>query len=123
MAIKKRILIVDDEPMVAEMMAIAMSNEGFDCVAVLNPKKGLALLQKEKFDLVLLDLMMPEMDGFEFLSEMKEKGMKMPVIVLSNLDDAKDIKRAKELGAKDYFVKTSAPIEKIAEKINDILSI
>lgn len=119
--VKKRILIVEDEQMLVEMMAIALSEEGFDCVGILDPRKGLEILQKEHFDLVLLDLMMPQMDGFEFLAEMRKLGIEVPVIVLSNLDEGKDMKRAKELGAIDYFVKTSAPIEKIIEKVDEIV--
>lgn len=70
-----------------------------------------------KYDLILLDMIMPKMDGFTVLQKLKENGNKIPVIVTSNLGQDEDVKRAKDLGARDYLVKSDTPLVKIVEYI------
>ena len=78
-------------------------------------------MAKEKFDLILLDLIMPVMDGFELLEKMKERGLKTPVIVLTNLGQTEDAKKAKELGAVDYFIKSNTAIADVVKHIDKVL--
>ena len=73
------------------------------------------LIKKEKFDLILLDLMLPKMDGFGVLKSMREKKDNTPVIVASNLGQEDDAQKAKSMGAKWYFVKSDTPINKIVD--------
>jgi two-component system response regulator CiaR len=73
------------------------------------------------YDLILLDLIMPELDGFGVLQGMKDKGVTTPVLVLSNLGQDEDRARASSLGAKDYFVKANTPILDIVSKVKALL--
>lgn len=97
--------------------------EGFKVSLAADGVEALSVIKKAKPDLVLLDLVLPKKDGFEVLEEMKASGdLKMiPVIVLSNLGQDEEIKRALNLGAKDYLVKTQHPINEVVEKVRDYL--
>ena len=79
------------------------------------------MMEKEKFDLMLLDLVMPIMDGFGVLEHMKKANNQIPVIVSRNLSQEADLGRAKELGAKDYFIKSDTPINDVISHIKEIL--
>lgn len=114
---QKKILVVDDEPGIIKALEIKLKLSGFNVTAVYNGIEALEALQKETFDLIVLDLMMPKMDGFTLLSKLKDKKSKTPIIVASNLGQQEDIARAKELGAKDYFVKSHTSLAQIVEHI------
>lgn len=122
MAKAKKILIVEDEKPMARALELKLTGAGFEVRVCGNGQECLDLLQKEQFDLILLDLVMPVKDGFAVLSELKEKGNKVPVIVLTNLSQVDDYKRVKELGALDLFVKSDTPIAEIVEKVKKILA-
>ena len=107
---KKKILIVEDEKAIATVFELKLAGAGFVAMSVGNGEDALALLAKDHFDLVLLDLVMPKMDGFAVLEEMKRRGLATPVIVLSNLNQEEDKKRAKDLGAREFFLKSDMPI-------------
>ncbi|MDO8493394.1 MAG: response regulator [bacterium] len=116
-----KILIADDEKPTARAMETKFNLAGFEAKAVFDGAEALEALSKDKFDLLLLDLMMPKKDGFTVLEELKKKGNKMPIVVTSNLGQAEDAKRVKELGAKDYIIKSSTPIPDIINYIKKIL--
>jgi len=118
----KRILIVEDEKPVAKAFRLKLNKAGFVTEEAGNGEEALALLLKEKFDLILLDLVMPKMDGFMVLSALKERNNQIPVIVTSNLGQEEDARRAKEAGAKDFFVKSDVPITEIVEHVKKVLS-
>ncbi len=121
---KKYILIVEDEHAIAKALQLKLQHSGFDVQVVSNGKEALALCEKKKarrFDLILLDLIMPIMNGFDFLAALKSKGVDIPVIVSSNLSQDEDIKRAKALGADDYYVKSEIPISGVVEHVQKIL--
>lgn len=117
----KKILIVDDERPIAQALFYKLQSETFNPKVASNGQEALDALNKEKFDLILLDLMMPVMDGFGVMSKMKEANITTPVIVLSNLGQESDIKKAMDMGAKNYFVKADTPIKKVIEIINQAL--
>lgn len=119
----KKVLIAEDEKPIANALFNKLKSEGFDADLVINGQEALNAIKSEKFDLILLDLMMPVMDGFGVLSKMKEEGNTTPVIILSNLGQEVDIEKAKSMGAKDYFVKADTPIKEIVKKINEALGI
>ena len=118
----KRILIIEDEKPMAHALELKLTHAGFSAQSVGNGEEGLVLLEKEKFDLVLLDLVMPKMDGFGVLEEIKKKGIKTPVMVQTNLAQEEDEKRVKALGAKEFFIKSNTPIAEIVEQIKNFLS-
>ena len=117
MAQKTKILIADDNKAIAMALDLKLQHEWFEVKVVFNGKDALAELEKEKFDLLLLDLIMPELNGFGVLESLKEKGIKMPIIVDSDLSQAEDVKKVKELGAMDFFIKSDMSVTEIVEKI------
>ncbi len=115
----KKILIVEDERALVEVLRDELARHKFDVVTAFNGEEAMEELRKEEPDFVLLDLLLPRKDGFEVLKEMKaDKDLRhIPVLVLSNLGQDDDIKKALNLGAVDYFVKTQHPIKEVIEKV------
>lgn len=114
---KKKILIAEDEKPMAHALELKLNNSGFVAKAVFNGEEALAELDRTDYDLLLLDLIMPKVDGFHVLEGLVDKKKKIKVIVTSNLSQEEDIKRAKELGAVDFLVKSDTPLQEIIEKI------
>ena len=121
MSQKNKILIADDNKAIGMTLQLKLEGEGFDVTRVTNGKEALDLLEKETFDLMVLDLIMPEVDGFEVLEGMNQKGIKMPVIVASELSQAEDLEKVKKLGAVDFFMKSNMSIAEMAEKIKQYI--
>ena len=119
--VAKRILIVEDEKSLAQAMGFVITRHGFEIRTVYSGEDALAILAKEKFDLVLLDILLPEKGGLEILKEMRIGGNGTPVIILSNLSDAETIKRAKDLGAQDFLIKSNTPILDVIDQIKAFL--
>jgi two-component system, OmpR family, response regulator VicR len=117
----KKILIAEDERPMAKALQLKLTKEGFEAVNAYNGDEALELLDNGKFDLMLLDIMMPNTDGFAVLEALKKKNISLPIIVTSNLSQEEDIAKAKKLGAKDFLVKSDVPINKIVEKVNNLL--
>ncbi len=115
----KKILIIEDEKPMARALELKLAHAGFSAKSTSNGEEGLALLGKENFDLVLLDLVMPKLDGLGVLEEMKKRGIKTPVMVQTNLSQEEDEKRAKEFGVKGFFVKSNTTIAEIVEQIKN----
>ncbi|MBU2542739.1 response regulator [Patescibacteria group bacterium] len=119
---KKKILIAEDERPMARALELKLNKYGFEAKVVSNGEEALEELGKTKYDLLLLDLMMPKKDGFGVLEGIKEKGYTIPVIVSTNLSQENDVKKAKELGAKDYFVKSDTPINEVIKRVEKVLA-
>ncbi|HCA67088.1 MAG: Response regulator receiver protein [Parcubacteria group bacterium GW2011_GWC2_44_17] len=122
MSTKKKILIIEDEKPMARALELKLTHSGFEAKAVFNGADGVKILEKETFSLILLDLIMPEMDGFTVLETLKEKKIKTPVIVLTNLSQEDDEKRAKTLGALEFFIKSDTPIATIVLRVAELLT-
>ncbi|MEI7451941.1 MAG: response regulator [Candidatus Falkowbacteria bacterium] len=118
---KKKILIVDDERAIAHALELKLGIVGFETATAPNGESALQYLSKESVDLVLMDLIMPKMDGFSVLEQMNREGIKTPVIILSNLSQQGDEKRAKDLGAKDFFIKSNITLAEVVEYVKKIL--
>ncbi len=117
----KKVLIIEDEKAIAKALELKLKKAGFDARGVSNGQEGLDILQKEKYDLILLDLVMPVMDGFTMLTELKKMNIEVPVIILSNLSQKGDEKKARDLGAKDFFIKSNTSISFIVEEVKKII--
>ncbi len=117
----KKILIVEDEEALSMALSLKLKASGFEVVVAANGQEGLDEFSKGKFDLMLLDLILPVMDGFTVLAKLHEQGNKVPVIVLSNLNQPEDIAKVKALGALDFLVKSNIQLSKILEYLNKIL--
>ena len=118
---KKYILIAEDDRFYGNMFETKLQKEGFDVLVCDNGKNLLAAVSSRKPDLILLDLIMPVMDGFETLKELKANSgsRDIPVVVLSNLGQDEDIERAKKEGAVDYLVKSNLSIQEMVQKVKD----
>ncbi|HQK64106.1 MAG TPA: response regulator [Candidatus Staskawiczbacteria bacterium] len=116
-----KILIADDNKAIAMTLQLKLIQEGFEVKLVENGKEALNLLESEKFDLVILDLIMPELNGFGVLEALKEKNITVPVIVASDLSQVEDFDRVKQMGAIDFFVKSNMSMTEMTEKIKQYL--
>lgn len=105
--IQKRVLYVEDEDFFAKTLSRSLEHIGCEVVVAKDGEEGVAHIQKDRFDLILLDLMLPKVDGFEILKMLKADSatQALPVIVVSNLFSDEDQKRVNALGVKHYFVK------------------
>ena len=122
---KKTILIVEDETALSKALAKTLRDAGFAVTVSEDGTDALRLVKKQKYDLVLLDIIMPNKDGFAFLSMVKESGEsgKYPIIVLSNLGQEMYMEKAKELGACEYLIKANSPMKLIVEKVQAMLGV
>ncbi|MDH3324995.1 MAG: response regulator [Candidatus Peregrinibacteria bacterium] len=118
---KQKILVVDDEKPLAMALKLKLTNSGYNVKAVFNGKEAIDSLEKEVFDLILLDLVMPQMDGFQVLEEFSKKEMPGKIVVTSNLSQEEDEQKAKSMGAIHYFVKSDTPLAEIVKFIGKAL--
>lgn len=102
---KRKILVVDDEDALRTVLSAELNSEGYDVGTAADGSEALAELQKDKFDLVLLDIKMPNMNGFEVLKVIKEKHQGTKVIMLTGFADLKNAIESKKLGAEDFVSK------------------
>lgn len=119
----KKILIIEDEEIILNLLQKKLAQEGYEVSTASNGYEGLEKIKKEKPDLILLDIIMPKMGGFEVLEEMrKDNDLKnIPVIVVSNSGQPVELDRAQELGAKDWLIKTEFDPQEVVEKVRRIL--
>lgn len=115
----KRILIIEDEPDIREAMAEALVQAGFDALTAENGSVGLEMAITEKPDIILLDIIMPIMDGHETLSRLRQDpwGKSVKVIMLTSMDDVKNIGTAHEGGITDYIIKAHSSLDDIVKKV------
>lgn len=118
---KLRILIIEDEPLHLNVMKTKLELEGYAVIAETDGKKGYNLIKTEKPDLVLLDIMLPSMDGFEILEQLQKEGVKVPIIVVSNSGQPVEIDRALKMGVKDYLIKAEFNPADVLEKVEKAL--
>jgi DNA-binding response OmpR family regulator len=123
MSTKQKILLIEDDKMLLEMYTAKFTREGFEIATAENGSDGLKAARDMKPDMVLLDIIMPKLDGFATLKEIrKDENIKdVPVILLTNLGQDQDIQKGKDLGADDYFVKANHTPTEIVEKVQELL--
>lgn len=120
----KKILIIEDEPILLKVLHDKIERSDFIVVTATDGEEGLKLVEEQKPDLILLDLMLPKLSGETVLQRIKEneKTKDIPVIVLSaKADDATVINCIDSLGAADYMVKSEFSLEQVLDKINKYL--
>ncbi|OGG22361.1 hypothetical protein A3D03_06720 [Candidatus Gottesmanbacteria bacterium RIFCSPHIGHO2_02_FULL_40_13] len=120
---QKRILIAEDEKPMANALSLKLGSAGYEITLVYDGEAAIAVLNESKYDLLILDLVMPKKDGFFVLAELKKLKIAVPIIVSSNLSQEEDIRRAKELGASDYFIKSDTTLAEIVEKVKLALGV
>jgi len=119
----KKILIVEDDKFLRELIAKKLSEEGFIVEEASDGEEGIRKIKEGRPDLILLDLILPNIDGFEVLEKIKEdlETKPIPVIILSNLGQKEDIERGLKLGAFDYLVKAHFTPGEVIEKVRNAL--
>ncbi|PJE73027.1 MAG: response regulator [Candidatus Tagabacteria bacterium CG10_big_fil_rev_8_21_14_0_10_40_13] len=121
---KRKILFVEDEERLRNLMEEHLKEAGYEVFTAADGEIGLKILDEKKPDLVILDLILPKKDGFEFLEEMNSqpetKGI--PVVIFTNLEEKFDIERAAAYGVRAYLVKANYKPHEVVEKVNKILN-
>lgn len=120
---KPKVLIIEDDQRINKVYMAKLSLEGIEVVTALDGIEGERKIYSEKPNLILLDLMLPRKSGFEILKKIKKdpKVKDIPVLILSNLAQEKEVKKGLQLGAVDYLVKTNYSISEVMEKIKKVL--
>ena len=119
----KKIALIEDDTMLQEMYQTKLKNENYEVVAAENGNDGYKLIESEMPDLVLLDIMMPQLDGFSVLEMLKanEKTKNIKVVMLTNLGTDEDRKKGEAMGAVDYLVKANMTPEQVTEVVRKLL--
>jgi DNA-binding response OmpR family regulator len=119
----KNILIVEDDKMLRELISKKLEKENYNISVAIDGEEGLKKIKEERPDLILLDLILPGIDGFEVLERIKQDPEinKIPVVILSNLGQKEEIEKGLKLGATDYLIKAHFTLGEIVEKVKTIL--
>ncbi|MDD5103578.1 MAG: response regulator [Candidatus Peribacteraceae bacterium] len=115
------ILIAEDDAVLREVYVKKFSIAGFQIRAVENGQEAITEIEKEKPDIVILDLNMPVLDGFAVLERYPRAARAFPIVVLSNFGDTKNRERGIGLGADDFFIKSEMTIKTLLEKVNMLM--
>ncbi len=118
----KKILIVEDETALLYALQSQLSTEGYQVLVADDGEKALQVLSKHKPSAIVLDIILPKLNGWEFLKKIKanEETKKIPVIIISNLSDDASRQRGIELGAKDYLPKVNYSLAELVNKIKEL---
>jgi len=114
----KVLLIIEDDPLIVKIYSTRLKADGFEVFSAENGEDGIALIEEKKPDVIVLDVMMPRVDGFGVLEAIARQGdaKKIPVLVYSNLASEEEIARAKAMGATEFIVKADiSPTEMVAK--------
>ncbi len=119
----KKILLVEDDQFLSSLLQTRLTKEGLEVVLATNGDQVLQLLKENKFDLILMDIILPGKSGFEAMEEIVASPQygQTPIMIISNLGQEQDVARGKELGAVEYFVKAQTPIDDLVAKVRGFL--
>lgn len=117
-----KILIIEDEKALIDLLSMKLKNEGYQVETAEDGEIGYERIVSWSPDLVLLDIIMPKMDGYDVLEKLRAEGRKVPVIIISNSGQMVEIEKTKKLGAVDHLIKTEFSPEDVVKKVNSFLS-
>jgi len=117
---KGKILVIEDDAMIMDMYSVRLQEAGYEVIGAVDGGQGLAMAKEQKPNVILLDIILPKLDGFSVLKSLKAeaKTKKIPVIILTNLGQESDIKKGTDMGAVDYMVKASITPSEIIDKLD-----
>lgn len=120
---KPKVLLVEDDKMIIDMYTLKFTQEGYDVLQAENGKDGLEMAKKQNPNIVLLDIILPQMDGFTVLKSLKADAntKDIPVVLLTNLGQDGDVKKGLELGAVDYLIKANFTPSQVVDKVKSLL--
>ncbi|MEK7653251.1 MAG: response regulator [Patescibacteria group bacterium] len=121
---KTKILLIEDDPMIVEMYKMRLEAEGYEVTATDRGSEAIEIAKKEKPAVVLLDVILPEIDGFTILQNMKAEmeTKDIPVLLLTNLGQESDKEKGTNLGAADYFVKSQHTPAEVIQKVKELIT-
>jgi DNA-binding response OmpR family regulator len=117
---QKKVLIVEDEKPLAHALELKLQHEGFAVTVASDGQECLNILKDQRFDVLLLDLIMPVLDGFQVLEQLRQSPTKPAIFVLSNLSQHEDEERVLALGVRKFFIKSDTPLTVIVEEVKKI---
>ncbi len=122
-SLDKKILLVEDDPLILQIYESRLQKAGFEVSSVTSGGRVLDQLENEKFDLVLLDMVLPEESGFEVLRKLQEKGKtkEVKVLVLSNIGEKSKVEKALNMGATGYLIKAHHTPSEVVRKIRELI--
>jgi len=114
----KKVLIIEDDAMISSMYKTKLEQDGYQVECANNGAEGLEKAKLADADIILLDVIMPQLDGFSVLEELRSKmGIKVPIIMLTNLGTEEDREKGAKMGATDYLVKSSITPGQVSELV------
>jgi len=121
---KIKVLIVEDDTFLINIYSTKFEGEGYEVIVAENGEVGLKEVSQNKPDIILLDVLMPKLNGFGFLKEIKanKEFNQIPIILLTNLNQSKDIEKGLSMGANDYLVKAHFMPSEIVDKVKNLLN-
>lgn len=120
---KNTILLIEDDKALLELYSMSLKRAGFEVLSALDGQDGLEMAQEEKPDLILLDILLPKVDGYSILEKLRSnpETENFSVIIFSNLSQKEEIEKGYRLGADDYVVKTSMTPKEMVKKVKEFL--
>jgi DNA-binding response OmpR family regulator len=118
---KFKVLIIEDEVTLMHLISNKLEKDGYQVMRASDGEEGFNKIKSEHPDLVLLDIIMPKMNGYEVLGRIKEEGLNVPVIIISNSGQPVEIEKTQELGAVDYLIKTQFEPAEVSKKVKNYL--
>jgi len=120
---KTKVLLIEDDKMIIDMYNLKFTQEGYEVFKAENGKDGVEMAKETKPDIILLDIILPKMDGFSVLKKLKadDDTKNVPVVLLTNLGQDGDVKKGLELGAIDYLIKANYTPAQVVEKVKSLL--
>lgn len=121
---KKKILIVEDDAFLSGLYVKKFSEEGFDVFVSMDGVKGLETAKKQRPDLIILDILLPELNGYDVLASLKKEKAtsEIPVVMLTNFFQKEDINKCLKMGARDYLIKSHFMPSEVVDKVKKILN-
>lgn len=119
---QNKILIIEDEDALASVLSAKFKLEGFEVLVGVNGEEGLKKIEAWQPDLILLDIVMPKMNGYEVMENLQKNNNKIPIIIISNSGQDVELEKIKKLGAIDYIIKTQINPDEVVEKVRNVLA-
>jgi len=119
----QKVLLIEDDPMLVDIYTTKLKSAGFETVSLDNTDKVFEVIDEEQPDIILLDIVLPHVDGWEILRSIKQRGMQKPakIIILSNLGQKEDIEKGMSLGADKYLIKAHYTPSEVVEEITKVI--
>lgn len=120
---KKKVLVIEDDVFLRDIITRMLDSHNYHVLQAETGEEALTMLEKEEPDIILLDIILPGIDGFEVLREIKEDNHRkhIPVIIISNYGEKEHIEKGRALGAEDYIIKANIYPQELAKRIHEII--